>query len=159
MITDLCQRGHHSHCWDDACECIQCHFTCPRCHGRVKKLNDGLCAPCYRDRAAGQPFDGTPCDNCGRKPAFRNPGHRRDEYLCAQCQAATGESLPLTSGVQGIIADCAGLDVSDPKHDPYHVRGHRIMCRKCKRALQVKKPAMEPQTRRQRAGLKNGRTR
>lgn len=26
-----------------------------------------------------------PCDNCGSGPAFRDPMHRRDEYLCADC--------------------------------------------------------------------------
>lgn len=28
---------------------------------------------------------GYPCDNCGEEPAFRDPEHRRDEYLCPRC--------------------------------------------------------------------------
>jgi hypothetical protein len=26
-----------------------------------------------------------PCDNCGQGPAFRDPSHRRDEFLCSVC--------------------------------------------------------------------------
>jgi hypothetical protein len=26
-----------------------------------------------------------PCDHCGQGPAFRDPAHRRDEYLCPRC--------------------------------------------------------------------------
>lgn len=29
--------------------------------------------------------DGYPCDHCGNGPAFRDPEHRRDEYLCPDC--------------------------------------------------------------------------
>lgn len=32
-----------------------------------------------------KPEGGYPCDNCGEGPAFRDPEHRRDEYLCPRC--------------------------------------------------------------------------
>jgi len=32
-----------------------------------------------------RPEGGYPCDNCGEGPAFRDPEHRRDEYLCPRC--------------------------------------------------------------------------
>lgn len=140
MITDLCQRGHHGNCWDEACECTDCHFVCSRCVGRVKKLTDGICAPCYRAEARTRTFKGTACDDCGGKPAFRNPGHRRNEYLCLNCQLKRGESLPLRAVDLGAVADCMGKDISDPAHRPVHIRGNRWQCTICKCTLQRKDP-------------------
>ena len=158
MITNLCQQGSHTYCFDEQCECKTCHFTCPRCHSRVKRLTDGICAPCYRVQAQAQTFEGTPCDKCGGKPAFRNPGHRRNEYLCIACQIASGEKFAVAgSAAVSVVADCMGKDAHDPAHRPVHIRGSRWQCSRCKCTLQRKDPnKKEPQTRRQRAGLKGG---
>jgi hypothetical protein len=31
-----------------------------------------------------------PCDKCGHEGAIRDPAHRRDEYLCLDCQREAG---------------------------------------------------------------------
>jgi hypothetical protein len=158
MITDLCQRGNHGFCWDEQCECPDCHFLCPSCHTRVKKLTDGICAPCYRRKAQATSYEGTPCDECGAKPAFRNPRGRKNKYLCVPCHVKTGDPIMIAgSAAVSVTADCMGKDAHDPAHRPVHIRGSRWQCSRCKCTLQRKAPnKTEPETRRQRAGLKGG---
>lgn len=58
--------------------------TCTRCQAEDEVLDDDLCAECRRksaNRRQGQMS--YPCDRCGAEEAFRDPAHRRDEYLCA----------------------------------------------------------------------------
>ena len=57
-------------------------------------IQDGLCAPCARVVAFSKPKAefSYPCDNCGNDGAFRDPLHRKDEYLCEACHRRTGYS-------------------------------------------------------------------
>jgi len=45
-----------------------------------------LCAGDYRDASRKIKFF-TACDQCGSTPSFRDPSHRRNEYLCAACHS------------------------------------------------------------------------
>lgn len=52
---------------------------------------EACCAWCYRATAVRAREQA--CDDCGGGPAFRDPGHRRDEYRCVGCHAKAGYTL------------------------------------------------------------------
>ena len=52
-----------------------------------------ICSDCYRARARAAPLPVQECDRCQGAPAFRDPSHRRNEYLCGDCHAANGYFL------------------------------------------------------------------
>jgi hypothetical protein len=139
FVSRHCAAGLHGFCTvgkTGGCRCTGCHLgPCTRC-GRddLQKTFAGgtLCADCYRDRCHATPHQGTRCDRCNAEGAFRNPGTRRNEYLCTACHAAAGEPLALTSSVQGLVAACHGADVSDPRHEWAHVKGNTFGCVRCK---------------------------
>lgn len=96
-IDDRCLRGLHGFCpgTADTCACPDCHLgPCAGCGAtNLRKLWNGLCVDCERARiyAARPVHPAQPCDVCGAVPAFRNLAHRRNEYLCLACHAASGE--------------------------------------------------------------------
>lgn len=74
---------------------------CPACAAKDALLfaeagteDELVCAHCYRKRAR-RITRSTPCDNCGADYAWRNPKHRRNEYLCGRCHAESGEGVVL----------------------------------------------------------------
>jgi NMD protein affecting ribosome stability and mRNA decay len=154
VVTRQCAEGLHGYCPGDgaSCGCAHCHLgPCPACGAEnLRKLYDGLCAGCYRTRAYAAPATTTACDNCGASPAYRNPVHRRNEYLCTACHAAAGETLRLAPSVQGLVASCRGADVSDPAHEWAHVRGNTFGCLRCK--TKSWQPGLRKATRRRELG-------
>ena len=145
MITTTCRNGAHAFCNDPDCACVadNCHVRCERCSRRTKVLRVGddhkqVCAACRREDARARPVPQTPCDDCGNAPAFRNPATRKNVYRCVKCHAKAGEPIMLAHGAIGVIADCAGRDAHDSLHEPVHIKGARVQCRKCKAALQKK---------------------
>lgn len=67
--------------------------TCPSCSTEDMLLVEegGSCASCYRKTARRHQAEMFyPCDNCGAEEAFRDPAHRRDEYLCPACHLENG---------------------------------------------------------------------
>jgi hypothetical protein len=133
VISTICENGHHTHCHSPECTCEACHFTCPECGVRVKKLNDGVCAVCYRKAAKAQAPRREPCDECGRDGAVRNPRTRKNVFRCVECHAKHPEepSLQLPASVGGNIATCAHLPLDDPAHEFLTIRSTRARCRRC----------------------------
>lgn len=76
---------------------------CPRCDEddallyRAEPTEDNsdlVCANCVRELARTiKRF--TVCDKCGADHAWRNPKHRRNEYLCGKCHAESGDGVVL----------------------------------------------------------------
>lgn len=149
-ISSLCAQGLHGFCRGDSasCACTSCHLgPCARCGAEnLQKMYGELCAGCYREQIRSAPVAPSRCDKCGQAPAFRNPGHRRNELLCTDCHAAAGEPLSLAPSVQGLVADCHGADVSDPRHEWAHVRGNTFGCLRCK--IKSYQPELRAQMRR-----------
>lgn len=131
VISSLCERELHTWCRSDDCECTVCHFTCTNCFRRCRTQYDGWCAECTREKALVTPFPGTPCDECGRLGAFRNPNQRKNIYLCTTCHQKSGISLKLPGSVSGIMAECASKPLEDYSHEFLRVRGNRQRCRRC----------------------------
>lgn len=76
---------------------------CPRCNSPDQLLYHyeptdhslGLACPeCVRKHARVT-HRSTPCDVCGAPGAWRNPKHRRNEYLCGNCHVDSGEGVVL----------------------------------------------------------------
>jgi len=65
---------------------------CPNASGRVLLgQDDPRCADCRSKSAKRHQAEMFyPCDICGAEQAFRDPAHRRDEYLCVDCHKANG---------------------------------------------------------------------
>lgn len=74
--------------------------TCPRCDDTDRLLYAGdvleglACPDCIRSAAKGI-SRWQPCDNHPDRHAWRNPYTRRDEYLCGQCHAESGDGVVL----------------------------------------------------------------
>lgn len=83
MVTGTIQR-----------EKIYVYDTCSLCGDAnvlVYLLNENLlCAECIRKERAKLPKFIQPCDRCGQDNAFRDPTHRRNEYLCSDCHEKDG---------------------------------------------------------------------
>lgn len=64
--------------------------SCPEADAVLYTAQDGVprCAT-HHSRLINRKHD-YPCDNCGGGPAFRDPAHRRDEYLCPRCHLEDG---------------------------------------------------------------------
>jgi hypothetical protein len=60
-----------------------------------------------------------PCDNCGRGPAFRDPAHRRDEYLCPDCHKEHDGYVPTARSMVNKTAARVGA---------VHSRGQKAVC-------------------------------
>lgn len=132
-VSDRCRANLHFYCRETSstCSCPSCHFgPCVSCGDtNLATIYDGLCASCERVRVVNAPKPQQACDACGQVPAFRNPGHRRNEYLCVPCHKATGEPLRLRQGEAGqLLSACAGKALDDPQHLWVHVRGNRFQC-------------------------------
>lgn len=135
IISGPCAQGLHGFCQDAGrCECTDCHLgPCARCGAdNLLKMydHDGerVCAGCVRAAVKAAPAPAQTCDQCGSPGAFRNPAHRRNEYLCTACHAASGEPVVLTSSVASLAAPCKGADISDDRHSWVHIRGSRFNC-------------------------------
>jgi hypothetical protein len=137
IVSRPCIAGMHACCREtrETCACTDCHLgPCAQCGAgnlqRIYTSQDGcpLCASCYRSTAKAAPSTVTLCDKCGNGPAFRNPGHRRNEYLCRDCHAATGEPVVLTSSMAGFVLECKGQDIDSDLHSWVHIRGTRFRC-------------------------------
>lgn len=77
--------------------------SCPRCKTpeqllyRYEPTDETLglaCPECIRARAKLVQRT-TPCDECGRPGAWRNPRTRRNEYLCGSHHVASGDGVLL----------------------------------------------------------------
>jgi hypothetical protein len=70
----------------------------PDCDGEEHQLyrfsedEPWLCPDHYRREAVDTKWVQA-CDTCGATPAFRVPGHRRNEYLCLEHHAEQGYTL------------------------------------------------------------------
>lgn len=109
-------------------------FRCSSCGDEVDTIHDGLCASCYRYQAAVERDRGphvTPCDKCGKTPAFRNPkGIDNRDLLCSSCHLERGD-LPQDFGIivhSFPFAKCVGADIDSPKHQWKQVRSGRWHC-------------------------------
>lgn len=136
-VSRLCDQGDHGFCHGTriTCGCTQCHLgpcaVC--CDDNLLKMYelDGqrMCASCYRAMARRvSARHSQPCDRCRKSGAYRNPVHRRNEYLCSTCHGADDTPLVLTSSVAHLAAPCKGADITDERHDWVHVRGSRFQC-------------------------------
>lgn len=138
ILSAKCINGLHGFCPEtrETCACTDCHLgPCEECgSSNLQRIYTSpitglrLCASCYRLAAKAAPSIQTLCDKCGKGPAFRNPGHRRNEYLCRECHAETGEPVVLTSSVAGFALACKGKDIDDDLHCWVHIRGSRFRC-------------------------------
>lgn len=74
-------------------EQVYIYGTCSLCGDMnvlVYELKDQLiCAHDYRKSVRNEKHL-QPCDKCGAENAVRNPGHRRNEYLCWKCHEGNG---------------------------------------------------------------------
>lgn len=82
---------------------VRAQGTCPTCETPDQLLynleptdpSEGLACPeCIRRRAPHVNRT-TPCDKCGKPGAWRNPYTRRNEYLCGNHHAESGEGVVL----------------------------------------------------------------
>lgn len=144
MMTELtvsrhCANDMHLFCQDfGVCGCTVCHLgPCAVCGATdLQKMQDDplgetadkICVPCYRVRVKRTPPTTTACDTCGAPNAFRNPKHRRNEYLCMPCHLKTGESIIMHSSGAHLVMPCTTFDINDPRHDWRHIRGNRFRC-------------------------------
>lgn len=62
---------------------------------------------------------GYPCDNCGTVPAFRDPAHRRDEYLCPVCHEKHDSYTPSERSMITKVQVRQGV---------VHSRGQKAVC-------------------------------
>lgn len=136
-VSRVCRQGDHGFCTETraTCDCEHCHLgPCGVCNeGNLLKMYDlggeKVCASCYRAAVSGtRGRDAQPCDGCGALGAWRNPRHRRNEYLCSDCHRSSGEPVVLTPSVAYLVAPCKGKDINDPAHNWIHVRGSRFKC-------------------------------
>lgn len=87
---------------------------------------DDLCAGCYRVQAnRNLPY---PCDMCGEAPAFRDPLHRRDEYLCNECHAKTG-FVPGERAMITKVQARVGFTHTQGRKEPCIAAGHGTDCK------------------------------
>jgi hypothetical protein len=138
-VSRHCAQGTHGHCMEfGTCDCLICHLgPCDECGAtNLQTLFDhpqipdrSICASCYRYIVARMPKPVTRCDECGAPGAFRNPGHRRNEFKCIDCHRKAGESLQLTSSVASFGMPCKTFDIDDPRHTWVHIRGNRFQCK------------------------------
>lgn len=73
---------------------IYVYDTCAECSEKEVLVYDAdsklLCAYCYRTWTRKQTRT-TTCDRCGNTAkVFRNPKHRRNEYMCLACHIDDG---------------------------------------------------------------------
>jgi hypothetical protein len=70
----------------------QCEWEagCTETDAILHATDDGteLCASHYRQQSVRD--TAYPCDNCGHKPAFRDPLARKNEMFCNDCHARNG---------------------------------------------------------------------
>lgn len=136
-VSRVCRQGNHGFCVEtrETCACTSCHLgPCAACgeDNLLKIYTSGeerVCAGCYRATArASQRQYRQLCDRCQTPGAWRNPRHRRNEYLCDECHRSSGEEIVLTGSVAHLAAPCKGRDLNDSTHDWVHVRGSRFRC-------------------------------
>lgn len=136
-VSRVCGQGDHGFCTETrvTCDCEHCHLgPCEVCdEGNLLKIYDldgaRVCASCYRAAAnETRCHSSQPCDRCHAPGAWRNPRHRRNEYLCGDCHRELGEPVVLTPSVAHLAAPCKGKDLGDPAHNWVHVRGSRFRC-------------------------------
>lgn len=135
-VSKQCAQQLHGFCKNDrvTCACTACHLgPCDACGATNLQrvfVDNGTtrCAGCERTRAKLHQTGDTACDTCGKNGAFRNPGSRRNEYLCSDCHTASGESVVLTSSVAHLAQPCKGKNIDDPSHAWVHIRGSRFQC-------------------------------
>lgn len=109
--------------------CEQCGATDVLVYELDAKL---ICAEDYRKAVRNIKFV-TACDQCGATPSFRDPAHRRNEYLCAACHSKndfyTNNSVvkrtlvQIFKGLPGSKSRCIGEDPNDPCDDNIKPRG------------------------------------
>lgn len=84
------------------------------------------CANCYRQSSVRDREQA--CDDCGRGPAFRDPGHREDHYRCLECHAKVGYTLE-DAGMLRKLMGRAGPTHSQGRVDPCVAAGSITECR------------------------------
>ena len=133
-VSRFCAQGLHNFCPEDrtTCACSNCHLgPCQRCGAdNLQRIYaDGtLCYACERaDGYQRSKQAATRCDSCNAPSAFRNPGPRRNEYLCSTCHGERG-GVELSSSTAHLALPCKGQDVDDPLHLWVHIRGSRFHC-------------------------------
>lgn len=106
--------------------------TCPDCkeanailHDRAEYGLEPCCAHCYRVTAVRSREQA--CDDCGKGPAFRDPGHRRNEYRCLGCHAKVGYTLN-DAGMLRKLIGMAGPTHSKGRSDPCIAKGGVTQC-------------------------------
>lgn len=101
--------------------------TCTGCGDEDVILHQGdVCANCYRQASnRDQPY---PCDRCGQGKAFRDPVHRRDEYLCQTCHLEDGY-VPGERAMITRVQARVGATHSQGRREPCIAAGHGTACK------------------------------
>lgn len=92
--------------------------------------DDHTCSDCQRkaaNRHQAEMF--YPCDICGADQAFRDPAHRRDEYLCAACHKRENDYEP---------SDRSMLSKTQARVGVKHSMGRKIVCEAAGRGTDCK---------------------
>lgn len=128
------ESGYHDVIFKGVVSVSWAPYSCSSCGDKVDVIHDTICADCYRREAERRRAKGpvvTPCDNCGQKPAFRNPkGSDNTKLLCAQCHAKKGD-LPKDYSIitkSFPAAECIGSDIDSPKHVWKKIKSGRWRC-------------------------------
>lgn len=130
MTEDLMTRGTVQR------EHIYVRGTCEQCGESdtlVYELDAKLiCAEDYRKAVRNLKFI-TACDQCGATPSFRDPAHRRNEYLCAGCHSKNDFNtnntvvkrvlVQIFKGLPGSKVRCLGESADSPCDDNIKPRG------------------------------------
>ena len=133
LVSKQCGQGLHQFCAGTRadCACDGCHFgPCTKCgRDNLRRIFDGLCADCERDRVHATKFAGTPCCDCGSLGAYRMPADRTSPFRCTSCWGHDVQDLTGGQSSPVMALSCYAKDLSDPLHTWRLIRGAQFGCR------------------------------